>query len=66
MKERFAIVSFKLPLRTDYPWKVVQGPIETEVGNAVSDSVRHLECTLQGERFDVTVKVVNRESTRGQ
>lgn len=61
MAERFAIVSFKLPLRPDYPWKAVQGPLETEVAEAVSDSVRHLECVPSGAKYEVTVKVVNRD-----
>lgn len=69
MRERFAIVSFKLPLRLDYPWKAGQRLITAEVEGAVADGIRYLDCVPQGARFEITVKVVEREqpaSTGGQ
>ena len=41
MMQRFAIVTMKVPLRQDYPWKADQPDIETDIQNHLSDALQY-------------------------
>lgn len=41
MKQRFAIVTMRVPLRLDYPWKIGQPEIETDIQNNLSDALQY-------------------------
>lgn len=42
MKE--ALVTLRVPLRDDYPWKPAQRPIKEVVLNGAVDGIRWLDC----------------------
>ena len=60
--ERFAIVTMKVPLRLDYPYKAGQPDLRTTLQEGVCDGIRWREC-VDGIP-SVTVSIVEREQKR--
>jgi len=59
MTEKFAIISMRVPIRLDYPYKSGQPEIKKTLTEAVCDGIKWREC-VDGSPT-VTVSIVERE-----
>jgi len=62
MTEKFAIISLRVPLRLDYPWKVAQPEVVDVLEERLQDAIRWLDC-VDG-MASIKVTLVEREKKR--
>lgn len=55
MKQRFAIVTMRVPLRPDYPWKPGQPEIEGDIQNNLCDALQYKDYVHGASSIKVTV-----------
>lgn len=61
MKRRYAIVTMRIPVRADYPWKAAQPDLAQAITDTLCDGIRWLDATQEMAYPNLTVKIVEKE-----